>query len=129
MSSSSLFQVGPTKTDKTCHLGLALQLLGCRASFNESFNFKLGPEMLDTASITIQLMYAQPGYNKGIIGQGTMHFIIPIFTFFFILCTKQKLSHCLFRVLVRVCPSLMDHCIRSELKNYYRVTTARQQNL
>ncbi|CAG7817180.1 unnamed protein product [Allacma fusca] len=48
------------KTKKTS----TVALLGCRASFNESFNFKLGMEMLDTASVSIQLMYAQPGYNK-----------------------------------------------------------------
>ncbi|OXA62702.1 Synaptotagmin-15 [Folsomia candida] len=48
------------KTKKTD----TVMLLGCRASFNESFNFKLGPEMLDTTSVTIQFMYSQPGYNK-----------------------------------------------------------------
>ncbi|ODM87822.1 Synaptotagmin-15 [Orchesella cincta] len=41
-----------------------LMFIGCRASFNESFNFKLGAELLDTASVSIQLTYAQPGYNK-----------------------------------------------------------------
>lgn len=60
------------------------QLQGSRASFNESFNFKLGPDQLDTASVTVQLMYTQPGYNKGIIGQGTPHFLslsLSLFSF------------------------------------------------
>lgn len=59
------------------------QFIGCRASFNESFNFKLAAESLDTASISIQLTYAQPGYNKGITGQGTLNVLsLSLSTFF-----------------------------------------------
>jgi len=50
--------------------------VGSRSTFNESFNFKLPAESLDTASITIQLMYSQPGYNKGIYGSGTLNIFL-----------------------------------------------------